>query len=186
MGIALGVAEFKSIAVGLDMLDKMTKTATIEIVDNRIVCIGKFLITVSGEVADVQSAINRAKEETGSSLIAAEVIPSVMDGVIEKINARIDRDNISSIGIFETKTLSSGILCANKIKKTSQVELLRVSLTLGLGGKSLIVFTGDIASVKAALEAAKGELSDKNELNKLVSDIAIASPSQSFIEKFNA
>lgn len=186
MGIAIGVAEFKSIALGIDLLDKMTKTSNVDIIDSRVICIGKYLITVSGEVADVQSAINRVKEEGGSALIAAEVIPSVMDGVIEKINARIDRNNILSLGIFETNTLSSGILSANKIKKTSQVELLKVSLTLGLGGKSLVIFTGDIASVNTALDAAKKELESRGQINRVVSAVSIASPSQTFIEKFNA
>lgn len=186
MNVAIGVAEFKSIAVGLDMLDKMTKTSSIDIIDNRTLCIGKFLITISGEVADVQAAIDRVKEEAGSSLIVAGVIARVMDGVVEKINARIDRTNISAIGVIETQNLSTGIICANTVKRTAQVELLRVSLTMGLGGKSVVTFTGDIASVRAALSAAESELEEMNINGKILASAAIASPSESFIEKFNA
>ncbi len=186
MGIAIGVAEFKSIAYGLEMLDKMTKTASVDIVQNRTICIGKFLVTISGDVADVQASINSVKEENNDLLILAEVIPSIMDGVIEKINASIDRKDVQSVGVVEARNLSVGMLCANKIKKTAQVELLKVNMNLGLGGKSVIVFTGDIASVESAIDATKDLLMSEGLERDLIATAAIASPSRDFIEKFNA
>lgn len=186
MSVAIGVAEFKSIAYGLEMLDKMTKTASIDIVDNRTICIGKFLVTISGEVADVEAAINAVKEEDNNLLAIAEVIPRVMYGVIEKINARIDRNDIQSIGVFEAKNLSLGMLCANEIKKTASVELLKINLNLGLGGKSVVVFTGDIASVRSSISAALDLLESEGLGKEVVCTSAIASPSREFIENFNA
>lgn len=179
MGQALGIAEFKSIAKGIEMLDTMTKKANIKIVENRIVCIGKFLVIVSGEVADVTAAIASLDELSDSELVGAKVIPSVADGVIEKINGKIVRENIKALGVVETRNLNSGLYCGNYIKKSSDVEILRISLTLGLGGKSLVIFTGDIASVRNGIEIAKEKVSNPNDI---VSAVAIPSPSQEFIE----
>lgn len=179
MGQALGVAEFKSIAKGIEMLDVMTKKANIKIVENRIVCIGKFFVIISGEVADVTAAIESLNDLSESELVAAKVIPSLADEVIEKINGKIVRENIRSIGVVEAKNVSSGLYCANYIKKSSNVEILRVSLTLGLGGKSLVIFTGDIASVRNGIDIAKEKVSNPNDI---VSAVAIPSPSQEFIE----
>ena len=179
MGQALGLAEFKSIAKGIEMLDTMTKRANIKIVQNRIVCIGKFFVVVSGEVADVTAAIDSLSDLSESELVSAKVIPSLADEVIEKINGKIVRENIRSIGVVETKNVCSGLYAANYIKKSSNVEILRVSLTLGLGGKSLVIFTGDIASVRNGIDIAKEKVANPSDI---VSAVAIPSPSQELID----
>lgn len=178
MSRALGIAEFKSIARGIEMLDTMTKVANVKIVENRVVCIGKFFVIVSGEVADVTAAIDSLAGLSSSELVGSQVIPRLEPGVTERINGKIDRDNISAIGVVETRNITSGLYGANFIKKSSDVEILRISLTLGLGGKAFVIFTGDIASVRNAIDVASQNVDEKN----IVSAAAIASPSQEFIE----
>jgi microcompartment protein CcmL/EutN len=180
MGTAIGVAEFKSIAKGVEMLDLMTKKAAIKIVDNRTVCIGKFFVIISGDVADVTASIDEVVDKSGPELVGAKVIPSLADGVADKINAVIDRSNINALGIVETKDLSTGLYCANYIKKSSEVTILRISLTLGLGGKALVIFTGDVASVRNGIEIAKEKAKDPE---KIVAAVEIPSPSKELIEK---
>ena len=179
MGQAIGIAEFKSIAKGIEMLDLMTKKASIKIIENRIICMGKFFCVISGEVADVTAAIDSVKELSSDLLVGAKVIPSLADDVINKINAKIDRNNIRAIGVVETRDTNSGLYCANYIKKSSQVEILRVSITLGLAGKSIVIFTGDIASVKNGIEVAKEKVKDPKDM---VAAVAVPSPSEEFIE----
>lgn len=181
MGMAVGLAEFKSIAKGLEMLDKMTKKADIKIVENRVVCIGKFFVMISGLVADVQSAINEVVEESGSYLVESKVIPSIMDGVLEKVNARINREDVRALGIVEAKNVAIGLYCSNYIKKFSNVDILKISLTYGLGGKTFVVFTGDLSSVESGIEVAKDKVGD---MSKVVSAVVIPSPSKEFIENF--
>ncbi len=179
MSGALGVAEFRSIGKGIEMLDEMTKKANIEIIENRIVCIGRFFVIVSGDVADVTAAIDTLEGLPESELIGCNVIPRLEPGIIEKINGKIERDNISAIGVVETRDIHSGLYGANSIKKSSNVDILRISLTLGLGGKALVIFTGDIASVRNGIEAARESIGDPK---KIVSAAAIASPSEEFIK----
>lgn len=181
MGVAIGLAEFKSIAKGMEMLDRMTKKSDIKIVDNRVVCVGKFFVVISGDVSDVESAIGEVKENSGNALVAAKVIPSLMDGVAEKINAKINRDDINALGIVEASDIASGFYCANYIKKFSNVELLRVSISFGLGGKSFVIFTGDLSSVQSGLDIAREKVSDSS---KVVEAVVIASPSKEFLDNF--
>lgn len=181
MGKAVGLAEFNSIAKGLEMLDKMTKKADVKIVENRVVCIGKFFIMVSGLVADVESAINEVVEESGKYLVESKVIPSIMEGVLEKINAKIDRKDVRALGIVEARNVSIGLYCSNYIKKFSNVDILKISLTYGLGGKAFVVFSGDLSSVESGIAVAKDKVGDPS---KVVSAVVIPSPSREFIENF--
>lgn len=183
MGIAIGLAEFKSIAKGMEMTDKMTKKSDIKIVENRIVCIGKFFVIISGYVSDVQSAIDEVVSSSDNGLVAAKVIPSLMDGVAKKVNAKISRDSINALGIVESKDIASGFYCANYIKKFADVELLKISMTFGMGGKALVIFTGDLSSVESGLDVARERIGDPS---KLVEAVAIASPSREFMDNFLA
>lgn len=179
MSKALGIAEFESIAKGIEMLDAMTKKSNVKIVENKIVCIGKFLVIVSGEVADVNAAINTLDGLSDSELIGSKVIPRLEPGVTDKINGKMIRENISAIGVIETRDVNSGLYGANSIKKSSDVEIIRISLTFGLGGKALVIFTGDIASVRHGIEVARENLEDPEDM---IYAGAIASPSQELIE----
>lgn len=177
MGKAIGVIEFRSIGKGIEATDAMTKRADVQIIDNRMICIGKYFVIVTGEVAALKDAIDEGEYIAGDTLIGSKVIPSVADGVLEKVNAKFDSSDIDALGIFETKDLSSGVYGANYIKKSSNVELLKISLTLGLGGKAIVLFTGDVASVNSALSVAKEKVSPE----KVVSAINIPSPSKELI-----
>ena len=96
-----------------------------------------------------------------------------------KINGKIVRDNIQALGVVETRNLNSGLYCGNYIKKSSNVEILRIALTLGLGGKALVIFTGDVASVRNGIDIAKAKISNPKDI---VSAVVIPSPSQEFIQ----
>jgi len=179
MGKAIGVIEFKSIGVGIESLDAMLKCADVSVLESRMICIGKYFVIITGEVAAVSDSISTGKEIGRDEVIGAMVVPSVADGVLEKVNAKIEKDNIQALGILETKTLAYGVYGANYIKKSSSVDLLSVSISLGLGGKCIVIFTGDVASVKNALDVAKGKIGDPS---KIVSAVAIPSPTKELIE----
>jgi microcompartment protein CcmL/EutN len=65
------------------------------------------------------------------------------------------------------------------MKKASNVELLTVVIRVGVGGKCVVLVTGDVAAVKSALtsgEAAVGKDS------KIVSSVVIPAPSENMID----
>ncbi len=179
MGKAIGVIEYKSIGKGIESLDAMLKCADVSVLDSRMICIGKYFVIITGEVAAVTNSLEAGKEVAKDAVIGAMVVPSVAEGVLEKVNAPIDKSGIEALGILETKDLAHGVYGANAIKKSSSVNLLRVSLSMGLGGKCVVIFTGDVASVKNALDVAESKIGDSS---KIVSAVAIPSPAHDLVD----
>jgi len=57
--------------------------------------------------------------------------------------------------VLETYSAASIIVAADVAAKTAAVELVEVRVARGMCGKSYLMLTGEIASVTAAIEAAK-------------------------------
>lgn len=58
-----------------------------------------------------------------------------------------------AIGMVEYKTVSSGVMAADTMVKTSEVDIIEAQTVCP--GKYIAVITGDLSAVKAAVEAAK-------------------------------
>jgi len=71
---------------------------------------------------------------------------------------------VRAVGVMETFSLASAIHAADIAVKAAAVDLIEVRLGRGLGGKSFLVVTGEVAAVEAAMRAAEtgaGEESDR-------------------------
>ena len=58
MNNAIGGVELSSMARGFDVTDTMLKTAPVQLLLARTVCPGKYIVLVTGEVADVQASVD--------------------------------------------------------------------------------------------------------------------------------
>lgn len=58
-----------------------------------------------------------------------------------------------SLGMIEYKTVSTGVLAADLVLKTAEVDLIEAQTVCP--GKYIVLFEGDISAVSAAVEAAK-------------------------------
>lgn len=58
-----------------------------------------------------------------------------------------------AIGMVEYKTVSTGILAADLVIKTADVDVIEAQTVCP--GKYIIIFTGDISAVRASIDAAK-------------------------------
>lgn len=153
---ALGMIETNSIPAGIEAGDSMMKAASVSLVTAQPVCAGKYIVIVSGDVAAVNASVAAGAETAGYVLVDSIVIPSVHGQVIEAMSACSDIGAPEALGIIETFSLSSAVICADAAVKAADVRLIEVRLGRGLGGKSFVILTGDVASVKSAIEAAKG------------------------------
>jgi len=68
------------------------------------------------------------------------------------------------LGIIECFSVASLIVAADTAAKAAGVELIEVRTAMGIGGKSFVTMTGDVSSVKAAVEAGVATLSEKGML----------------------
>jgi microcompartment protein CcmL/EutN len=116
---------------------------------------GKYYIVVSGEVAAVKSSIEAGKAVAESLLIDSMVIPNVDPQVAPAIAACTMVDRLNALGIMETYSLCAAVHAADAAVKAAEVDLLEVRLGRGLGGKSFILLTGEVAAVQSAVKAAE-------------------------------
>jgi microcompartment protein CcmL/EutN len=158
---AIGIIETASIAKGIEICDLMVKASDIEIIEAMPLCPGKYVILVGGGVAEVENSVKVAVENAGDNLVDKLVIPNIDSKVFKAINCTADIENIGTLGIIETYSVSSGVLAADTAVKAAEVELLEVRLSRGMGGKAFITMTGSVSDVIAAVnegsEAAKKE-----------------------------
>ena len=126
-----------------------------ELVSAGCVCAGKFYIVVTGEVAAVRSSVEAGKEKAGSSLVDSLVIPNVDEQVAPAISACTVPEEMKALGVMETFSLCAAVYAADAAAKAADIELLEVRLGRGLGGKSFITLTGEVAAVQAAVNAAE-------------------------------
>lgn len=80
---AIGMVETRSLVAAIEAADTMVKSANVKIMDFRIVGSGLVSVTVTGEVAAVQGAVENGKERAAqvAEVVSANVIPRPHDEV---------------------------------------------------------------------------------------------------------
>ena len=171
---SIGLVELNSIAKGIEAADAMVKTADVDIITATPVCPGKYFVLVHGDVASVESSIGVGIEIGGEHVIDDFILPNVHPSVFPAITSTSPADKIEAIGVLESFSIASMIVCADAALKAADVEAIELRLGTGIGGKSYFTFTGDVASVNASVEAGA-----KNAIDKgfLVEKVLIPSPS---------
>lgn len=87
-------------------------------------------------------------------------------------------DHIQAVGIMESFSLATMIICADQILKAAELEPIELRLGNGLGGKAYFTYTGDVASVKSGTDAGEAIAKEKG---LLVNSEVIPSPSDLII-----
>ncbi len=151
---SLGMVELNSIAQGISTADAILKAANVHIVFSQPVCPGKYAIIISGSVADVRAAIDAGNDAGAINVLDTIVIPRIHEDVLSALNGCVDLKGVESLGIIETFTLAQALRCADEAVKSADVALMEIRLAAGLGGKSFVLLTGSISSVRAAVRVA--------------------------------
>ncbi|MBP5623045.1 MAG: BMC domain-containing protein, partial [Thermoguttaceae bacterium] len=77
-------------------------------------------------------------------------------------------EDVGALGVIETFSAVSALVAADVAGKAANVTLFRLSLAMAMGGKGLLLMTGSLANVEAAVEAAKEALKDRGLLASAV------------------
>ena len=155
---ALGMIETNSIPAGMEACDAMLKAAEVELIAAQTACAGKYIAVVAGEVAAVKASVEAGREAAEETLVDSMIIPNIYPEVITAVNSFIEIKEYAAIAIIETFSLAAAILAADYAVKAADVSLVQIRLGNGLGGKSFVILTGEVAAVRHAAEtAANGE-----------------------------
>lgn len=150
---AVGVLELKSIAKGVEAADAALKSAGITLISAHPACPGKFEIVLTGAIADVTAAVDHVTDRFGSTMVDSSIMGRIDERVIAGLFGTASAKREGSLGIIETFSAASAIKAADLAVKTARVEIYDLRVSRGMGGKGIVMVTGDVGDVTAAVEA---------------------------------
>lgn len=158
---SIGIVEYRSVAIGMKALDDMIKTSEIEVINAQTVCPGKYIAIVTGQLAAVNAALEKAEAPPyDMTLVDKTLIGNPDESIFPAIYGNVKVGNIESLGIIEGYSVASIIEVADKVVKTTPVKLLEVRLARGMSGRAYAMFYGELSSVEASMKAAEKRLAN--------------------------
>jgi microcompartment protein CcmL/EutN len=153
---AIGLIELTSIARGVTTADAMVKASPVGSLYAGTVHPGKYLVLVSGDTASVEEAMLVGVGIAGSRSLGTILLPDIDPGVVKALTEPTPGADLGgeAVGIVETATVAALFGAADAGAKAARVVVAGIRLADGLGGKAYVVFTGPVAEIEAAVEAA--------------------------------
>jgi microcompartment protein CcmL/EutN len=205
---SVGLIETTSIGLGYVAQDAMLKAADVKLLLARTICSGKYIIAVTGPVAETTAAVEAGVNAMPEGLIDHAVIARIHPQVFRAVGAGVDlyvpltvggttqsgaeaplhtggESNGSAgpkaLGVVETFTGVSILEAADIAAKSAAVQMVRIHIAMALGGKGYLLMAGSVADVQAAVAAA-AELVRRKGL--LVSAVTIPGPSRELFAEY--
>jgi len=150
---SIGVIELKNIPKGVEATDAALKSAGVEMVSAHPSCPGKYEIIMTGSISDVTAAVGHIVSKFEGYVIDSSVMGRIDPQVIEALFSTSDGERSGSLGLIETYSAASAIKAADIAVKTARVAIYDLRVSRGMGGKGVVMLTGEIGDVTAAVEA---------------------------------
>lgn len=181
--LSVGVIEFSSVTRGYQAQDEMLKSATVTVLIGRTICAGKYLLCIGGNVSDVQSAIERGLEIGGETVIDSLVCPRVHESVFQALGQSVilPSPRVPALGIVESFGACAILAASDYAAKAGRVTLIRLHVAMALGGKGLLMMTGNLADVRSSVKAAADELRRRG---VLVAEAVISNPREELLFEY--
>ncbi|QCX34520.1 BMC domain-containing protein [Caloramator sp. E03] len=175
----IGLLELNSIAKGIETADFMIKAAEVDLLLAKTVCPGKYIILITGNVGAVESSVATGIECGGAYVVDKLIIPNIHEQLIPAINATSNIEELKALGVMEFFGIASAIVAADAAVKAADVNLIEVRLGIGIGGKAFVTLTGDVSSVKSAVDVGASTAARNG---MLVNKVVIPSPRKELLE----
>ncbi|MHB1355131.1 MAG: BMC domain-containing protein [Anaerolineae bacterium] len=149
---AIALVELNSIGYGIRAGDAMAKKAPLASFVAGTVQPGKFLVLISGEVAEVEEALKTGIDVGGTAVIGTVFLPFVHRDVLDALRGQRVSDQGVALGIIETLNVVDTIRAADAAVKGAQIIVREIRLADGLGGHAFCLLQGEVQDVEAAVE----------------------------------
>ena len=180
-GNAIGIVETSSIAKGFEIADTILKTANVELMLNRTICPGKYMVVIGGSVDAVQSSVDAGLAIGAHTVVDHFVIANVHPAVFPAISGVAHLPELKALGVIESFSVASIIEAADAAVKATQVQLINMHLAMAIGGRGWVSMTGDVASVEEAVEVGAAVIRRKG---LLVEKVVIPAPRPEIVREF--
>jgi len=157
MSVTLAAIETSSIAQGHVVADALVKTAEVELIEAAPISPGKYWVMIGGEVGPVRAAWTRGKEVAAETLLDQFFIPQLHESVLPALRGAVAAVDHDALGVLETTTASAAIVAADHAAKAANVLIRDVRLANGIGGKGVVLVSGAVGDVEAAIAAGRAD-----------------------------
>ena len=152
---AIGVIELKSVPKGVEAADAALKSAGIEMVSAHPACPGKYEIILTGSISNVTAAVSHVTSKFEGYVIDSSVMGRIDEQVIKALFGTSVGERKGALGLIETYSAASAIKAADLAVKTARVAIYDLRVSRGMGGKGVVMLTGEIGDVQAAVDAGE-------------------------------
>lgn len=157
--LALGVLEYRSIAIGMKAADACLKVASVDLVFAKPMCPGKYVFIIKGKLSSVQAAVEKGiSHEFESVYVDHAILGNPSSEIFTGLYQTGDIRDIDAVGIMETYSVATIFTVADTLVKTTDVHILEIRIAKGISGKAYVVFSGELAAVTASMEKAKNDI----------------------------
>ena len=150
---SIGVIELKSVPKGVEATDAALKAAGIDMVSAHPACPGKYEIILTGSISNVTAAVSHVVSKFESYVIDSSIMGRIDEQVITALFGTQTTAKKGSLGLIETFSAATAIKAADMAVKTARVEIFDLRVSRGMGGKGVVMLTGEVGDVTAAVEA---------------------------------
>jgi hypothetical protein len=179
---SLACLEIRSLARGYQILNLLSQSHGVEILEGSPVDTQRFLILAEGDAAPLAKAVDEVTRRAPTYFLDYEVIANPQPALRESLYSLHQADLSGSLLVVETDTASRILGCAQLVMNDHKMSLLEIKVGRGLRGQGLAFFSGannDALAAKTAVEAIlKG-------MNRGGFTEVISEPNQKFKSYFN-
>lgn len=170
---SIGVIELKSVPKGVEATDAALKSAGVEMVSAHPACPGKYEIILTGSISNVTASVDHVVEKFGNYVIDSSIMGRIDEQVITALFGTQQGVKKGSLGLIETFSAATTIKAADIAVKTARVDIYDLRVSRGMGGKGVVLLTGEVGDVTAAVEAGSNYAKQSGQLS---SNAVIAAP----------
>ena len=170
---SIGVIELKNIPKGVEATDAALKSAGVQMVSAHPSCPGKYEIILTGSISNVTASVSHVLSKFDGYVIDSSIMGRIDEQVISALFGTQKTERKGSLGLIETFSAATTIKAADIAVKTAKVEIYDLRVSRGMGGKGVVMITGEIGDVAAAVEAGANYAMTTGQLS---SQAVIAAP----------
>jgi len=180
MARAYGFVETRGFTGGVEATDAMNKAASVDFV-RRVDINGGYVTTIiTGDVGAVKASVDAgaAAGRRVGEVISAHVIPNLHEQAVDRVlkdgsPKELDA-SYNALGMIEVIGFVPLIEAADAAAKAAQIEIVQ-RLWIGVG-YAIVLFRGDVAAVKASVDAGTASAA---RLGKVIASHVIPAPHRS-------
>ena len=162
---SVGVIELKSIPKGVEATDAALKSAGVQVVSAHPSCPGKYEMILTGSISNVTASVQHVLSKFDGYVIDSSIMGRIDEQVITALFGTQKTERKGSLGLIETFSAATTIKAADIAVKTARVEIFDLRVSRGMGGKGVVMITGEVGDVTAAVEAGSAYAKQSGQLS---------------------